>query len=93
MNAPPEKRNGALLHTPIPKAKLTEATSVRAHVNTRVERLPQVFSRRIAATRRCVSCDSPVTNQSLGGFGGRSALSGPVWCLQCADGISEMGDE
>ena len=47
----------------------------------------QVFSGRRAATRRCVSCDARVTNSSLGGFGGRSALSELVWCQQCGDGI------
>ena len=36
---------------------------------------PQVFSGRRAATRRGVSCDSRGTNSSLGGFGGRYALS------------------
>jgi len=35
--------------------------------------------------RRCVSCDSPVTNRNLGGCSGRSAMSGPLWCCQCAD--------
>ena len=36
--------------------------------------------------RRCVSCNSRITNRNLGGNDGRSALSGPVWCLSCADG-------
>jgi len=35
--------------------------------------------------RRCVSCNSRLTNHNLGGNDGRSALTGPVWCLDCAD--------
>ena len=35
--------------------------------------------------RRCVACDKPVTNRNLGGYDGRSALSGPLWCINCAD--------
>ena len=50
-----------------------------------VSLFPQVFSRRRAAIRRCVSCDSRVTNLNLGGYGDRSALTGPIWCLRCAD--------
>jgi len=37
------------------------------------------------AVRRCVACGRRVTNRSLGGWSGRSALTGPVWCLDCAD--------
>jgi hypothetical protein len=45
----------------------------------------QAFSARKGAIRRCVSCDSRVTNRSLGGNSGPSALTGLLWCLQCAD--------
>jgi hypothetical protein len=38
------------------------------------------------SVRRCVACHGQVTNRNLGGHARRSALSGPVWCLQCADG-------
>ena len=38
------------------------------------------------ALRRCVVCGAHVTNQNLGGYDGRSALSGDLWCLSCADG-------
>jgi hypothetical protein len=36
--------------------------------------------------RRCVECGVHVTNSNLGGYSGRSALSGDLWCLDCADG-------
>ena len=36
--------------------------------------------------RRCVACGAHVTNSNLGGYSGRSALSGNLWCLACADG-------
>ncbi len=35
--------------------------------------------------RRCVICGTPVTNSNLGGYDGRGALSGKLYCLQCAD--------
>ncbi len=37
------------------------------------------------AVRQCVACGMRVTNRSLGDCSGRSALTGPVWCLNCAD--------
>ncbi len=40
---------------------------------------------RKAAMRRCAACNSRVTNRNLGGNDGRSALTGTVWCLRCAD--------
>jgi hypothetical protein len=39
--------------------------------------------------RRCVVCGRTVTNQNLGGYNGRSALSGDLWCLSCAGGKQE----
>jgi hypothetical protein len=35
--------------------------------------------------RRCVSCGSLVRNKNLGGNDGRSALTGDLYCLRCAD--------
>src|SRR5262245_34472066 len=45
----------------------------------------RVSSRRRSPIRRCVACGVPVTNRNLGGNDDRSALSGPIWCLECAD--------
>lgn len=75
MTGPSKERGG--LPTALKVAKLP--TSYRLSL------LLQVFSRRTAAVRLCVSCDSRITNRNLGGNSGRSALSGPVWCLRCAD--------
>lgn len=46
--------------------------------------LLQAFAGR-ARVRQCIACDSPVRNKNLGGNDGRSALTGPVWCYECAD--------
>jgi hypothetical protein len=75
MSGPPREKGG--LPTALEVAKLS--------IPYRFLRFPQVFSRRRATTRRCVACGSRVTNRTLGGNDGRSALSGPVWCLRCAD--------
>jgi hypothetical protein len=42
--------------------------------------------------RRCISCDTPVTNRNLGGHARKSALAGLLWCQRCADGILERGN-
>jgi hypothetical protein len=63
-------------------------SSLRNTDLTRWYHLPrplQAFAVGKANTRRCVACDSRVTNRSLGGNDGRSALTGPIWCLDCAD--------
>jgi hypothetical protein len=36
--------------------------------------------------RQCVGCGCWVSNQNLGGYNGRSALIGALWCCECADG-------
>lgn len=38
------------------------------------------------AVRQCVACGRFVGNSNLGGYDGKSALSGRLWCLRCADG-------
>ena len=35
--------------------------------------------------RRCVCCRRRISNRSLGGYSGRSALSGSLFCYRCAD--------
>jgi hypothetical protein len=37
------------------------------------------------AVRQCVACGTRVTNRSLGGWSGRSAMTGGLWCAECAD--------
>ena len=75
MTSPPKESGGP--PTALKVAKLPIAY--------RFSLFPQVFSGCRAATRRCVSCDSRVTNRNLGGYDGRSARTGPVWCVNCAD--------
>jgi hypothetical protein len=33
--------------------------------------------------RRCAGCSRVVSNDNLGGYGGKSALSGMLWCDAC----------
>jgi len=75
MNGPSKKTGG--LPTALKVAEL--GTPYRFSI------FSQVFCRRKTATRRCTACDSRITNRNLGGNGGRSALSGELWCLNCAD--------
>jgi hypothetical protein len=75
MSGPPREKGGLPTALKVPKLSIPY----------RFLRFPQVFSRRRAATRRCVSCDSRITNRNLGGNDGRSALSGELWCLRCPD--------
>ena len=75
MSGPP-KRTGVLQQTPISKLDL--------HTGYHFPLLLQAFAGQ-ARVRHCVACDSPVRNKNLGGNDGRSALTGPAWCLRCAD--------
>jgi hypothetical protein len=35
--------------------------------------------------RHCCVCGAAISNGNLGGYSGRSALSGVVWCVRCLD--------
>ena len=35
--------------------------------------------------RHCLRCAQTVTNVNLGGYSGKGALSGSLWCIECAD--------
>jgi hypothetical protein len=69
-----------------PKAKRAPAKSALPKLRLRRAYCVCSFLQgRRMALRRCVSCDTPVTDRNLGGFDGRSALTGSLWCYQCAD--------
>jgi hypothetical protein len=74
-SAPPVKERGELLHAP--------KAAVQLQRRFRILALFQVARRQI---RWCVVCNCSVTNDNLGGYDGRSALTGELYCLRCADG-------
>ena len=39
--------------------------------------------------RYCVRCGERVTNANVGGYDGRSALTGRLFCLACADALED----
>jgi hypothetical protein len=41
--------------------------------------------------RRCVSCNAIVTNRNLGGYNGRGAFTGSLYCINCADNVTVLG--
>jgi hypothetical protein len=43
--------------------------------------------------RCCVACGTRVTNRNLGGYSGRSALSGSLWCERCADSAQQCREK
>ena len=47
-----------------------------------IVRFSQIGTPRI---RRCVCCNTHITNINLGGNNGRSPLTGDLYCLRCAD--------
>jgi hypothetical protein len=75
MNAlgPPKRKRG--VGTALQTAELLRAYSVLGFLQPAK-----------SAARRCVACGCRVTNGNLGGYNGRSALSGSLWCCDCADG-------
>jgi hypothetical protein len=69
-----------------PKAKRAPAKSALPRLRLRrAYSVLNFLQGRRMALRRCVSCDTPVTNRNLGGFDGHSALIGSLWCYHCAD--------
>jgi hypothetical protein len=63
--------------------------TLQAQVRSRLSQLAAETERRSiwAADPRCCSmCRTRVTNENIGGYSGRSALSGILFCQSCADG-------
>ena len=75
MTSPPKEKRG--VGTALETAELS--TRYRSPV------FPQLFRYRLLPIRRCIACDSRVRNRNLGGNEGRSALTGNLWCLRCAN--------
>jgi hypothetical protein len=75
-------------HAPPKKKEHGVGTALKTAQLTAGYRSPvfsQLFRSRTVSGPRCVVCGSHVTNRNLGGNDGRSALSGNLWCLRCAD--------
>jgi len=76
-----------------PKAKRAPAKSALRKLKLRrVYCVLSFLQIRKMEIRRCVSCDTPITNLSLGGHARKSALVGLLWSQRCADGILERGN-
>jgi len=72
-NGPPRKREGRPARTALRKLELKLAGVYRNF------RFPQ------PKVRLCTACGCRVSNRNLGGYDGRSALTGSLWCYGCAD--------
>jgi hypothetical protein len=72
--APPKRENRARAGRGFPK--------LQQWITYLVIRLSQIGTPRI---RRCVCCNTHITNINLGGNNGRSPLTGDLYCLGCAD--------
>jgi hypothetical protein len=72
-HGPPKKKRG-LFGTALKTANVLATYRVADYSQVEKQQL-----------RNCVACGSPVSNRNLGGFAGRSALSGKLFCLACAD--------
>ena len=69
----PERESRALLRHIVAKLSETEA------------QLHSPLTARRLHLRYCAKCGERFTNANLGGFEGRSALTGRLFCLACAD--------
>lgn len=54
--------------------------------NTISARARILSCRKPLSSRRCSVCRARVDNYNLRGYSGRSALTGVLYCLRCADG-------
>jgi hypothetical protein len=81
MSAPPSKEKaGAFRYRPVERLLPAYQTVALQQAQK------QKFFGRKTKLRRCVICKAEVTNQNLGGYDGRSALTANLYCLACADG-------
>jgi hypothetical protein len=62
------------------------SSSAGYHLPALLQGQKQKFFTPETELRRCVVCNAEVTNRNLGGYDGRSALTGNLYCLACADG-------
>jgi len=74
VNAPPQKS----------KAPTPQAASASALELYSLRAAAQVIP--FSGVRPCASCGVFVGNINLGGYDGPSALTGELFCLNCADG-------
>ena len=74
VNAPPEKK----------RAPGRLAASASALQNYKFPARAQIIP--FPGLRPCALCGVFVGNTNLGGYNGRSALTGSLFCLKCADG-------
>jgi hypothetical protein len=95
MNRAAPNEKGTLLRVPIPKLLLVQqyhdlkaaqpcpdgASSSRILAASASETARSIK----AAGRYCAICGVRVNNGNLGGWNGHSALTGPLYCLDCAD--------
>jgi hypothetical protein len=87
MKSPPKTKRGpakTALQTDSKLARYYRARrSFQASINKR--------SRRGHNDRRqCVCCGTRVSNRNLGGYCGRSAMTGPLYCFRCADWLPQL---
>ncbi|PYK52038.1 MAG: hypothetical protein DME20_00055 [Verrucomicrobia bacterium] len=80
MDAPPKEKRG--VRTALLTARLRRDYRARRWLAS-VIREPN--TRGYGERRECVCCGLCVTNATLGGHCGRSPMTGPLYCLCCAD--------
>jgi hypothetical protein len=55
-----------------------------------VAQLKSPLTARQLHLRYCVNCGVRVTNQNVGGYEGKSALTGRLFCEVCADAVEDV---
>jgi hypothetical protein len=79
-NAPPKRGS-----RPREAASLKSLQQLGEAYRVLLRAQPRVAVRRCTQVRRCCRCGVFVGNSNLGGFSGKSALAGTLFCLSCAD--------
>jgi hypothetical protein len=75
----PAEKSETPLASGVTRKQLTDAQSYRTRsITAQIIPLPGL--------RPCALCGVFVGNTNLGGYNGRSALTGSLFCLKCADG-------
>jgi hypothetical protein len=89
----PPNETGALLYAPVPNLQPQGAYQLPHFLQPLGKGTNSEVKRRgffHQESCQCVCCARRISNRVLGGYSGRSALTGLLWCLSCADYASQL---
>ena len=76
------------------KSRASESTALLRHIVAKLSEIEAQLHSPLTARRLhwryCARCGERVTNHNVGGYEGKSALTGRLFCLACADELDGL---